>query len=82
MRKNPALFFFCRGERQTRVTDAKAQGTTGRKKTEVRFFLSRLPLRTNFWRERDVWYEEGREPVKGPTPGYAHKENKDNRDRA
>ena len=45
-------------------------------------FLSHLPLRANFRRERDVWYEAGREPVKGPTPGYAHKEIKDNRDRA
>ena len=25
---------------------------------------------------------QGREPLKGPTPGYAHKENKDNQDRA
>ena len=46
------------------------------------FFLSRLPLRTNFRRERDVWYEAERKPVTGPTPGYAHKENRDNRDRA
>ena len=54
----------------------------GKEKNGGPFFLSRLPLRTNFRRERDVWYEAEREPVKGPTPGYANKESRDNRDRA
>ena len=52
----------------------------GKEKNGGPFFLSRLPLRTNFCRERDVWYESEREPVKGRTPGYAHKEIKDNRE--
>ena len=41
-----------------------------------------VSLRTNFRRERGVWYEAERKPVTGPTPGYAHKENRDNRDSA
>ena len=49
-----------RGERETRVTGDEPQGTMGRIKTagvatSPPLSPSRLPLRTHFHRERDVW---------------------------
>ena len=48
-----------RGEHETRVTGDKAQRTMGRLKKggEARFSFSRLPLRANSYRERDVWVQ-------------------------
>ena len=59
-----------RGARETRVTGDDAQGTKGRVKkgglAPSRLFSpSRLLLRTNFHRERDVWVRGGQRIVNG-----------------
>ena len=50
------LRFSYRGECETRVTDDEGQGTMGRSSP------SRLPLRANVHRERDVWVRGGHSP--------------------
>ena len=63
-----------------RVTDDKAQGPwEGEKRKSVFSFPPSFARKFSLRERRLV---QGREPVTGPTPGYAHKENKDNQDRA
>ena len=59
------LRFPYRGECETRVTDDEGQGTMGRSSP------SRLPLRANVHRERDVWVR-GRD---SPRPSLIPEEN-------
>ena len=64
------------------MTDDEAQGTMGRRKAEVRFFFPAF-LCAQIFVQLERRLVQGREPLKwAHTPGYAHKENKDNQDKA